>query len=199
MQVHYRAFPASALPPYEGPASLRAAYINSLKVGPLALHAACTCHSLLTKLGGHVFLKRHPRGYAESELWWQEAAYICAGSSAAVMGMASVAQDELWKSVEDSNFGQYFRISESMNIAARREGRKQSVPLRLYIKSGSGKPPPSSLAAGRSRMRFLGVQLWDLQGLRYCVFLPISIALLHAPLLLLFITSGGGWGWIKDE
>ena len=70
----------------------------------------------------------------------QEAAYICTGTSAAVMGMASGAQDDLWRSVESSNFGQYFRITESMNIASsRREGRRQNVPLRVYIKSGRGK------------------------------------------------------------
>jgi len=71
----------------------------------------------------------------------QEAAYICAGSSAAVMGMASGVQDDLWKSVEQGNFGQYYRISEGMNLASsRREGRRQSLPLRVYIKRGRGLP-----------------------------------------------------------
>lgn len=70
----------------------------------------------------------------------QEAAYICAGSSAAVMGMASGVQDDLWKSVEQGNFGQYYRISEGMNLASsRREGRRQSLPLRVYIKRGRGR------------------------------------------------------------
>ena len=77
----------------------------------------------------------------------QEAAYICAGSSAAVMGMASGVQDELWRSVEDSNFGQYYRISEGMNLASsRREGRRQQLPLRLYIKRGRGMSVPLPLS-----------------------------------------------------
>lgn len=55
------------------------------------------------------------------------------------MGMASGAQDDLWKSVEHTNFGQYYRLSESMSLTLRRDGRKQNVPLRVYIKSGLGK------------------------------------------------------------
>ncbi len=75
----------------------------------------------------------------------QEAAFICAGSSAAVMGMASGVQDDLWRSVEAGNFGQYYRISESMNLASsRREGRRPSLPLRVYIKRGRGGSPASA-------------------------------------------------------
>jgi hypothetical protein len=82
----------------------------------------------------------------------QEAAYICAGSSAAVMGMASKVQDDLWSSIQAANFGQYYRISDSMNLASsRREGRRQSIPLRVYIKQGRGAALQSPNTPGPSR------------------------------------------------
>ena len=69
----------------------------------------------------------------------QEAAYIHAGSSAAVMGMASATQNDLWKSIEDSNFGQYYRISESMGMTSgKQEKRRHSLPVRVFIRNGQG-------------------------------------------------------------
>ncbi len=64
------------------------------------------------------------------------------------MGMASSAQDELWASIQANNFGQYFRLSESMGLAARRDSRRPKVPLRLYIRAGLGELclPASCLA-----------------------------------------------------
>lgn len=96
----------------------------------------------------------HFRGYPSSDLlpWTgpeslraafinslKEAAYIHAGSSAAVMGMASATQNDLWKSIEDSNFGQYYRISESMGMTSgKQEKRRHSLPVRVFIRNGQG-------------------------------------------------------------
>ena len=56
------------------------------------------------------------------------------------MGMASNLQDDLWKSVEENNFGQYFRITESTDLtASKRERRGWNIPLRVFIKKGKGK------------------------------------------------------------
>lgn len=69
----------------------------------------------------------------------QEASYISAGSSVAVMGMASNLQDNLWNSVEQSNFAQYFRISESVDLTAGKKDRQcRNIPLRVFIKKGKG-------------------------------------------------------------
>ena len=77
------------------------------------------------------------------------------------MGMASGVQDDLWRSVEDSNFGQYYRISEGMNLASsRREGRRQQLPVRLYIKRGRGTSERRSVIWDREQA-CLGVALAD--------------------------------------
>ena len=55
------------------------------------------------------------------------------------MGMASATQNDLWKSVEETNFGQYYRISESMGIThGRQEKPRQSLPIRMFIRNGKG-------------------------------------------------------------
>lgn len=56
--------------------------------------------------------------------------------------MATDQQNELWKSVEESNFGQYFKISEAANLSTPiREGKIGRVPVRVYIKQGKGSIP----------------------------------------------------------
>ncbi len=62
-----------------------------------------------------------------------------AGSAAAVMGMASTSQNNLWKSIEESNFGQYYKVSESLGItSARQDRRLPSLPVRVFIRKGRG-------------------------------------------------------------
>lgn len=53
--------------------------------------------------------------------------------------MASTSQDDLWRSIGENNFGQYFRISEAINISSsRQERRRQNIPLRVFVKRGRG-------------------------------------------------------------
>lgn len=98
-QVHFRSLPSDVLLRWDGEQTLRASFFNSLKVrprmgrrGPFFVHievqhqnarqvqrldVLCLCNGMCS----------------------QEAAYICQGSAGNVMGMASEAQDDMWRAV----------------------------------------------------------------------------------------------------
>ena len=101
------------LVPFDGPLSLRASYLNSLKV-------------LDSRIDDH----------QSSTTTSKEAAFICRGSAARVMEMGTVAQEQLWGAVQGGapDMRALCEVVDSLQLAPiARGGRQATVPLRVYI------------------------------------------------------------------
>ena len=68
----------------------------------------------------------------------KEAAVIARGNAAAVMNMSDGAQQDLWRSIQQSDLQKFERVAASLQVEpAVRGGRQACLPLRVYAQSRS--------------------------------------------------------------
>ena len=68
----------------------------------------------------------------------KEAAVIARGNAAAIMNMSDGAQQDLWRSIQQSDLAKFERVAASLQVEPANRGSRQAcLPLRVYAQTRS--------------------------------------------------------------